>query len=450
VVAFAGIGVARAPDTLSWLRVDLSGAGIRLWAIPLFFKVLPADTLREVGQAAVSAVCWTGLAAVVALEVRSRWLKPAAFAVVLATGLVTQVTNWDTIILGESLAISVTVGAFAAWWLFVMYPTRLTLGLVVVGSVLWAFLRQSNLVLIAPIAVGVAACMAWVAWNRRRARRPIARDVGGQADRLQPTPPRMLAAILVVLIVILAWGLPEIPKNEFNHDENLATIYSERILPSPARVAWFAGHGMPATPDVRALAYSYFGRGQGRTPIQNNHKFFRWMQRHGASVYFLYLLTHPGYLFGVPITQAIGPPDNSSSPRAGPPVTEVLSGAKYGEIRQVLPEPVESLLFDSSGQLIALTVIAIVLAAVAFGVRGWTRRELVPGLAVVLSLAIYWLTFHAAASEPGRHNMLAAISIRVSLLVIGLLAVDQLWQARSARRRVGSAPGHAGSPTEVD
>ena len=236
------------------------------------------------------------------------------------------------------------------------------------------------------------------------------------------------AILLGVLAVTLAWGLPAIPKNDFNRYENLATIFSERLLPSPDRTAWFAAHGMPATPDVRALAGSYATRRLGDVPIRHNKRFFRWLEDHGTSVYLRYLLTHPGYLFALPIRAAVGP---------GPPTAQALSGTTYGEIRAVLPGPVEGLLFGGSGELMSLTLVVAVLVIFAFGLRGWTRRELVPGIAVVLSLILYWLTFHGAASELARHNIVNGVAIRMSLQVLGILAVDRFLTRRATQQGAG-------------
>ena len=244
------------------------------------------------------------------------------------------------------------------------------------------------------------------------------------------------AVLLGVLVLTLAWGdgVPAIHQNKFYVDDNLATIFSERILPNRGRTQWFADHGMPATPDVRALAGSFATRGHGSTDIRHNRRFFHWMSDHGAAVYLRYLVTHPGYLIAEPIRQAVATEEPGAAPSAPP---GALAGAVYGEVRAVLPEPVEAILFDGGAQLTLLMFGVVALAAFAFGFRGWTRRELVPGLAVLLSLFHYWVTFHGIAAELGRHYVVSAVAIRVSLLVLGFLALDRLLEARAAR--VGAA-----------
>jgi hypothetical protein len=388
-------------DTASWLRLDFSGSEIRLWTVPLFFNILPNDPLREAGQVALSIAGWVSLAGMTAWSVVNSRLKIVAFGIVLIVSLMPQVTSWDVTILGESVAISVTVGAIAAWWLFAMHPTKVTAGLVCAVVVLWAFLRHTNVVVTITIAVILGASL------------------------LIPRARALRTVILVVVAVTLVWGVPTFGKNSYNEDEVLLTILSERILPSPERTAWFAGHGMPATEDVRSLAGAF--EGQGSAPFRENERFFRWVVKHGRTTYFEFLRTHPGYVLVLPMTDAIG----SSA---------VLSGTHdvYGFPRAVFPTPLEDVLFEAPWVLIFLTAGVVVLAMLAFGVRGWTLRELVPAIAFVLSVVLYWVTFHGVASEPLRHYTLAAVAIRISLILIGLLAVDRLL-SRAATSRRGTA-----------
>ena len=58
VIAAVGIPALHHPDSASWLRVSFAGSEIRLWTVPLFFKVLPNDALRVAGQVTLSTVCW--------------------------------------------------------------------------------------------------------------------------------------------------------------------------------------------------------------------------------------------------------------------------------------------------------------------------------------------------------------------------------------------------------
>jgi hypothetical protein len=236
---------------------------------------------------------------------------------------------------------------------------------------------------------------------------------------LVPDGRRFRAVILGVAVITLVWGIPTFGKNTYNEDEVLLTVLSERILTSPERTDWFARHGMPDGDDVRSLAGAFDRQGRGSVPFRQNTKLFRWVHEHGRSTYFEFLRTHPGYLVVQPVRDAVDPD------AAVLDVTHEPTTHPYGHPRTVLPEPVEDALFGP-GALVFLTLGVGALAITAFGLRGWTSREVVPAIAFLLGLVLYWVTYHGVASEYGRHYMLAAVTIRVSLILLGILAVDRL------------------------
>ena len=399
VIAAVGIPAMRHPDSESWLRVNFAGSEIRLWTVPLFFKVLPSDALRVAGQVTLSTVCWVALGGVAAWVITNRRLALIAFAGLLVVSLTPDVTAWDVTILGESVAISITVASIAAWWAFVTRPTWAKTALVSALVVLWAFLRHTNVA----ITVAIAAILA--------------------VTLLIPHGRRFRAVILAVCVVTLVWGIPAFGKNTYNEDEVLLTVLSERILTSPERTDWFVQHGMPDGDDVRSLAGAFDRPGGGSAPFRENKRFFHWVHEHGRSTYFEFLRTHPGYLFVQPARDAVDPDVAALD----------VTHEPYGHPRNVLPQQIEEAIFGP-GALVFLTLGVVALVLLAFGLRGWTGREVVPATAVLLSAALYFVTYHGVASELGRHYMLAAVTLRVSLILLGLLAVDSLLARARARR----------------
>jgi hypothetical protein len=404
VIAAIGIPAMRHPDSESWLRVNFAGSEIRLWTVPLFFKALPNDALRVAGQVTLSTVCWVAVAGVAAWVIANRKLALIAFAALLVVSLAPDVTAWDVTILGESVAISITVASIAAWWAFVVRPTWTKTALVSALIVLWAFLRHTNVVITMLIAVILAGTL--LIRHGRRFR----------------------AVILAVCIVTLVWGMPTFGKNDYNEDEVLLTVLSERILTSPERTDWFVRHGMPDGDDVRSLAGAFDRPGGGSALFRQNNRLFRWVHEDGRSTYFDFLRTHPGYFFVQPVRDAVDPDVAALD----------VTHEPYGHPRNVLPEPVEGVVFGP-GALVLLALGVLAVSAFAFGLRGWTSREVVPATAVLLSVALYFVTYHGVASELGRHYMLAAVALRVSLILVGFLAVDRLLARTRSRDHDASA-----------
>lgn len=393
IASTMGVGIVRAPDTASWLTLDFSGSEIRLWSIPLFYKLLPADGLRVAGQVALGVAAWSALGAATVTLVRRPGLRLGAFAAILALGLTSQVLVWDTVLIGESVTISLSVAAIAAWLHFACAPGRASAVVVGVVMLTWAFTRHTGIVLTGGIALILAISLLW---SERR---------------------RLRAAILVALVAMVAVGAPMLEKNQFNREETLATIVSERILPDPVRTQWFVDHGMPISPAIRRLAGSYFARGEGSTPIRENRRLWAWVQGEGRDDYLEYLLTHPGYALGQPV-------------RATLDTEAVLSGRvdAYSSSRPVLPEPVQDLLWgDGPGALLMLASTALVVGLLGLWLRRLDLAVVVPALTVLVGGAALVLSYHGAGSEPIRHNLVSGVILRVGLLVFAVVAADRLF-----------------------
>jgi len=75
----------------------------------------------------VSIACWLALAAAVAWNVRRSGMRPVAFSLVLLFSLSVWITQWDSLILSESLAVSLAAAALAAWLALVRAPSPWTI-----------------------------------------------------------------------------------------------------------------------------------------------------------------------------------------------------------------------------------------------------------------------------------------------------------------------------------
>src|SRR5436853_5097059 len=80
----AGLPTPRFPTSVDYLHLDFTGRAVRLWAVPLLYKVLPTDFLRIAGQAALAAISWWVLASVAASIVRDLRVRIALQATILA------------------------------------------------------------------------------------------------------------------------------------------------------------------------------------------------------------------------------------------------------------------------------------------------------------------------------------------------------------------------------
>ncbi len=122
------------PDTLSYLSlaeapvVDPSfWAGERPPALPLFYRLLGVTETRveqaAIAQFVLSVAAWTTLAAVIAARLRTSWLRPPAFGLLLLFALTEDISMWDRLLLSESISLS-TLALLLVAWVVLLQPFR--------------------------------------------------------------------------------------------------------------------------------------------------------------------------------------------------------------------------------------------------------------------------------------------------------------------------------------
>jgi hypothetical protein len=395
-------------DSIDYETLDFTGSARRPWVTPLLYWVTDDQALRIVLQAAISVVCWSLLALQASALARTRVARWAILLAVLGLSLTTTVTSWDTAMLSESLALSLTALLLTALLRFTQDPSHRSAALALAAWLLWLFTRQNHLVLGGLVTVAVAVVLA-MRWRRTRVvHAPSLLLLGGMA---------VLSAVAVVSYA---------QNTEIVH-YNLAQIIGNRVFPDEDRSAWFTDEGMPV-PRAHPL-------GLAVTPqaLLEDGTFRDWVEEDGVGVYARYLLQHPWY-------SVTGPLDSLLSDR--PPfgdrerADEVMlaSPDSYGVGREVLPGPVEDLLFEpgQAGVVVFGLVVAITLTALRWRRVGPDARWLVPLVALGLQWPALTAVWHASTAELGRLALPSALVVRLALfLQLGLL-LDAWWSERTA------------------
>jgi hypothetical protein len=370
--------------------------GRRPFTVPLLFWLVPSDKGRVIEQAVISAGAWIVLALVVGATLVDRRVRLAAIATILALGLTTQVTSWDSTILSDSITISLTVLLIAAWIAVRRTPSYATVAAVLAATLLWTFARELHFYITAIVAVVVVEVVV----------------IRGSSNVW-----RLLAAGLVV---IAALGLAESRANDETSTQNLAGVIGVRILPDHDARQWFVAAGMPPLLGLEE------GKEHSAADVQHEPGFNEWASSKGWFTLARYLVEHPAAALSGPFGDLLEERPTTFEPRVDRPV--LLSPADaYGRARVVLPPAVEDVLFDpgGTGALLALAALAFVGTVVLDVRQGRDPRRLVPGVVIGASVAYVVVSWHGSVLEIGRHAVPGAVAVRVGIFVVLALLADR-------------------------
>jgi hypothetical protein len=252
---------------------------------PLLWKLTGSPDGFVIGQTLISVLSWSFLAWTVGNLSPAGWKRAIGFSVVLAFAVTKPIALWDGSVLSESLALSGLALLFAVSIRLAQKPTRLRAAGMVVAALWCALARDTQIIL--PLTLGLAILV--VAFLHR------------------PSPKFALllatACALLLSAVLCITMLVESGRSEVNTTNNLYA----RVFPYPARVAWFASHGMPDARRIDVLAQSAStpaGAAPAVFPDLKSPAYARlntWMHNHGAATYGLWLVTHPWFAIFEPL-----------------------------------------------------------------------------------------------------------------------------------------------------
>jgi hypothetical protein len=386
----------------------LGHGGNRLWTVPLLFTALPSDSTRTFAQLVIGILCWSALAFAVERSLRHRVVARAGAVLILLLGLCVQVTEWDRILLSESLAISLTVLLVASLLWVRLRPTPWALGAMLAVLVLWVFTRPLQAALFVPTAV---VAISWILLRRRR-----------------------LVGVAAALAIIAVWGgYATASSSRQTIMENAHDILVLRILQTPGNAAYFEQRGMPQMEALKKEAATLTDYGV-RDPVYRNRAWQNWIDAHWQRAYAGWLLRHPL--------------DDIRAPLADVPY-ELSGFADYTAVRPALPQPIQGVLWDRGvpggdvPMFVALTLV-LWLASLRMGRPG--SLDALGWLLLAAATLWYYAGWHTGAVELPRIFVPVAVLLRVGLLILALAAVDRIAVALGESRKWAIVDSNHGPP----
>jgi hypothetical protein len=437
LAAFLPSSTRTFPDSGTYLHVAsqplLSAeflAGWRGWTVPLLYKLLPdSDAARSAGQLAISLACWLALAAVVARCVQHPAFRIVAFSLVLLFSLSVWITQWDRVILSESVAISLAAAVLAAWLAVARTPTSgWAMAAVLATTSLWTFARDSD-AYVALLAVPFV--LGWAAF--RRPRRPRIVLASG------------LVAIFVAHAVSLSSGAAQT-----RWEVPLLDVIGTRVLTGETELEYFRAHGMPFPERLQALTGEHLGSSELRPLIEADPRldaFREWLRADGRSTWAAFLLTHPDRALSSVVRnrEALFAVGLSRSETGG---YRPISSYRAEGTESLLPGPFAAAVYPPSVVAILAWLGAVIAAAAWLAFRGAARAVwLVPAIALLLQVPHSVLVWHGGPLEIPRHAVQAGVMTRLSLLLLSIFLIDAalgLWRRGATRTEDEPTPNAAG------
>ena len=412
---------ATTPDSVDYARVShlslldpgFYGA-IKPWAVPLLWKLVPDPALvngSQVGftrmaplvvvQTLISVAAWLFLASVVASLFSTRAGRVISVTVVLLFSLSSAITDWDSVLLSESLSLSLTAVSLGCLLLLVRRPSVFLLCASLGAVFLWSSTRDTNawyvLFALPVVALGL--------WRAGRARLGLALALGA------------LAIVAGVQLSFAAGHRGDLPTTN-------AMIY--QMATQPGAIQFFVSEGMPVRRDLLWLL--------SERPIYRNHHdprlapFRAWFAGHGKQSYLRWLAAHPEI--------SLGPPLRNVGHLYAPMPSELAIYRSPGS-RSSLPRALDHLVYPRrSGGLAAFALLALLSAAFLARKGGIDRLAIVPAAVLLSTLPVALIVWNGDSVELDRHLLGGAILARLGVLVLACIAVDGLLVHMSAHRRV--------------
>jgi hypothetical protein len=386
-------------DTPAYVRV--SGEALlskKFWAnarppiFPLVLKLHAADTTKVAAfQAAFSIFAWGMLALSLAYSLKG-FLRPIAFALILALSLDRHIAGWDVVMLTESLSISLMALFLAAWlWLLRGWSREKVVVLSLIAF-LWAFTRDTN------------------GWNLLMVAGLILLGVLFFSARK-----RYLAVAFVFAIIFMFSNLSANTGHRWVFP--FQNVLAQRILTDESALAFFEDCGMPVTPKLLSLAGGFANsddRAFYNDPTLEPYR--TWMYANGKTCYMRWLVSRPLTSLREPWTDL-----------AWLLAFEDVSSFYPQRYEPILPWYAERILYPQD-VLLWLWTFTTIAALLAIWKKAWKANR-VWVVFIGLCLLIYphvFIIWHGDVPGTHRHALTVSLQFVLGFWLFGLLLLESL------------------------
>jgi hypothetical protein len=309
---------------------------------------------------------------------------------------------WDSVMLTESLALSLMALFIASWLWLAKGWHRGKVTLISAIAFLWAFTRDTNAWIVLLVGILILFLIGFKSLNKKYL---------------------LFPAVFVVIFLMSnrsadlggRWVFP------------FQNVLSHRILPDTSATAFFVNTcGMPFSPALIRLEGEW-SNGQDRAFYEDPalEEYRSWLSRSGKSCYMKWLVLHPiqGIQNSLAEFNALISMEN---------IQPFLFSKKFVPI---LPARVEIIFFPKQ-LLLLLSALSYVLLAIVIFTRAWMQNK-AWWVALGMNLLVlphYFIVWNGDVMGIQRHVMIASAQFYVSIWIVMLLFLDGLFSLKVFRK----------------
>jgi hypothetical protein len=389
--------------------------GERSFTLPLMFKLLGINTLNYQTNAAMSSVaqfqtwlsiiCWALLGFTFGISLRRRWLGVGAFGIILLFSLCLEISLWDSLLLSESISLSLFACLVGLWVLLEMIsPNRLRtiVGWIVflvmlIVTILYSFTRDTNLYFV----LICAPFFALIAWVKKK-------------DKIQRVFYSVYAVFVIALFTFQSYSVSNGNRWQILIYDNLAL----RLLKDEQAINYLDKMGLPI--DDALMSVTTMTPPEYQKYFLNSDKMDEvrtWVNSNGKTIYLRYLISRPGFSLLKPIYESNKLINGSSveyrrERQPNRPIAEVITR-------------ISNIFYPRSPLILGFMLVISIIGAVNW-LSGREKKSVwVIIMALVVSIyPLMFIVWHGNPMEVERH----AVQIAVQFRLAGWMAVV-VWLA---------------------
>lgn len=387
-------------------------AGTRPFMLSMIYKVFgltQASILESTGmlenltrfQLAFSCLAWLFFAWSLSKMLRRPAIKLIGFSLIIGFSLSLDISQWDRILLSESLSTSLFVITLGILFLIfecddVSQTCRIILfSLLMISCLGYSFSRDANSYFILALAFLIAFSIIFIRINNR------SKSFSSLA----------LPLFLLFVFIIQTWSA----KHGSRWQGPFLNILHDRILPSDSARQFFLEKGMPLG-ELPSELYSTDRQTFVRSAPQYP-QLLEWIDDYGRSTYFRYLIANL-------------PSSVISAAQHLPDMVSPQSPYFYASLRLSYPSwasAISTLLYPDSVWLVLLSsVIGSFTLSYLVISHSLNLHLLLPVALLITSIPLALVIFHGDTIELSRHAFQVAVQLRLSF-IISLLAIFDLF-----------------------